>query len=173
MSLKELTHDNHVLAEAHAFTKVLLSGNITPEVYAGLLANQLVQYTALETQAEHLLTEVPGLARARHIQQDLQELGFAPNICSSSYKYAEYIKKLTDPKLLWAHIYVKHMGDLFGGQILKKLVPGSGHMYQFENRPQLIAQVRSKLCDEMAPEANLCFTQTLNLFSELAHEYNI
>ena len=75
--------------------------------------------------------------------------------------------------MLWAHLYVKHMGDLFGGQILKRLVPGSGHMYQFENRQELIGQVRAQLCDSMADEANLCFTQTLELFSELANEHNI
>jgi len=173
MSLKDLTHNYHVLAEAHPFTRVLLSGNISAEVYAGLLANQLMQYTALETQAQHLLAEVPGLARAEYINQDLQELKFAPNICSSTLHYVEYIKTLTDPKLLWAHLYVKHMGDLFGGQILKKLVPGSGRMYQFENRTELIKQVRAQLSDDMAAEANRCFTQTLQLFTELANEHNI
>jgi heme oxygenase len=171
LSLKELTHNNHVLAEAHAFTQVLLSGKISPKVYSSLLANQLVQYTALETQAQHLL--IPGLARARNIALDLQELGYTPQICQTTYQYIEYIKNVTDPKLLWAHLYVKHMGDLFGGQILKKLVPGSGRMYEFENRTHLIKQVRAQLCDSMAPEANRCFTQTLQLFTELANEHNI
>lgn len=171
MSLKELTHNSHVLAEAHSFTQVLLSGKITPEVYSSLLANQLVQYTALETQAQDLL--IPGLARARNIALDLAELGYAPQIHQATYRYVEYIKNVTNPQQLWAHLYVKHMGDLFGGQILKRLVPGSGHMYQFENRSELIQQVRAKLCDSMADEANLCFTQTLELFSELAHEHSI
>lgn len=33
-TLKELTHDNHELAEAHPFTKLLLSGSIPENVYA-------------------------------------------------------------------------------------------------------------------------------------------
>ena len=160
-----------MLAEAHAFTQVLLSGKILPKVYSSLLANQLVQYTALETQAQHLL--IPGLARSQRIAEDLQELGYTPQICQTTYQYIEYIKDVTDPKLLWAHLYVKHMGDLFGGQILKKLVPGSGRMYEFENRTELIKQVRAQLSDDMAAEANLCFTQTLQLFTELANEHNI
>lgn len=173
MSLKELTHDNHVLAESHPFTKVLLSGTIQPEVYASLLVNQLAQYTALESQAQDFLKQVPGLARTQQIAKDVQELGFDCKLHPATHKYVEYIQTITDADLLWAHIYVKHMGDLFGGQILKRLVPGSGHMYQFENRSELIGQVRAKLCDSMAQEANRCFTQTLELFTELANEHNI
>jgi heme oxygenase len=171
MSLKELTHSNHVLAEAHPFTKVLLSGSISPKVYADLLTNQLQQYIALETQAKHLL--LPGLARAQHIAEDLTELNHSSSICQATVDYVEYIQSINDPKLLWAHLYVKHMGDLFGGQILKKLVPGSGRMYEFENRTELIKQVRQQLSDDMADEANRCFTQTLELFTELANEHNI
>lgn len=171
MSLKELTHNNHVLAEAHPFTQVLLSGKISPEVYSSLLVNQLAQYTALELQAQDLL--LPGLARAQAIAKDVEELGYSCTLCAATYRYVEYIKTVTDPEQLWAHLYVKHMGDLFGGQILKRLVPGSGHMYQFENRQELISQVRAQLSDSMAEEANLCFTQTLELFTELASEHNI
>jgi heme oxygenase len=171
MSLKELTHNSHVLAEAHPFTKMLLSGTISPKVYAALLTNQLQQYTALETQTQHLL--FPGLARAQRIAEDLQELNHTSNICQATTDYVEYIQSITNPQQLWAHLYVKHMGDLFGGQILKKLVPGSGRMYEFENRTELIKQVRAQLCDSMAPEANHCFTQTLQLFTELANEHNI
>jgi hypothetical protein len=45
----------------------------------------------------------------------------------------EYLKHLAeikdDPKKLMAHIYVRHMGDLFGGQMIAKKVPSSGNFY--------------------------------------------
>ena len=47
-TLKELTHDNHELAEAHPFTKLLLSGSIPENVYADFLYNQQAIYYSLE-----------------------------------------------------------------------------------------------------------------------------
>ena len=40
MSLKELTKDVHRDAERQTFVKVLMSGEIDPELYATFLANQ-------------------------------------------------------------------------------------------------------------------------------------
>ena len=40
-----------------------------------------------------------------------------------------------------AHIYVRHFGDLFGGQMMKKVVVGSGKMYDFKNRSELIKEL--------------------------------
>ena len=33
---------------------------------------------------------------------------------------------------LYAHIYVRHMGDLSGGQMIKRKVPGLGKYYEFK-----------------------------------------
>ena len=49
------------------------------------------------------------------------------------------------------------MGDLFGGQQLKKLVPGSGRMFEFSNIPSLIVEMRKKCGPELADEANVAF----------------
>ena len=48
MNLKELTKENHTLAERQAFVKVLMSGKIDPKVYAIYLWNQFPQYEILE-----------------------------------------------------------------------------------------------------------------------------
>jgi heme oxygenase len=65
------------------------------------------------------------------------------------------------------------MGDLYGGQLIKKLVPGTTTMYEFFNRKELIEVLRSKLDVSMAEEANKCFVFALELFTELANEHNI
>ena len=46
-------------------------------------------------------------------------------------------------------------------------------MYEFENRPELIAKVREMLTDDLADEANVCFDFVLELFDELAIEHNL
>lgn len=167
-TLKDLTHDLHVKAEAHPFTQDLLSGNIQPLPYATLLANQLVMYTELERLCVErgLLIGLEGILRKDRILQDIIELNQPVRILPSTAKFVEHLQTCSDSQLL-AHIYVKHMGDLYGGQILKSRVPGTGHMYEFDNRSELIAGLRSRLNIEMANEARNGFQMTLDLFDEI------
>ena len=67
-----------------------------------------------------------------------------------------------------AHIYVRHMGDLSGGQMIAKRVPGAGKMYQFGDEPEKIKEaIRSKLDDSMADEAKVCFDFAKRFFDEM------
>jgi heme oxygenase len=167
-TLKDLTNDLHVKAEAHPFTQDLLSGNIQPAPYATLLANQLVMYTELERLCvKHgLLIGLEGLLRKDKILQDILELNQPVHILPSTAEFVKHLQTCSDSQLL-AHVYVKHMGDLYGGQILKSRVPGSGNMYDFDNRSDLIAVLRSRLTIDMADEAREGFQRTLNLFDEI------
>jgi hypothetical protein len=65
------------------------------------------------------------------------------------------------------------MGDMYGGQMIKNCVPGNGRMYEFENRKELIQALRNKLDTSMASEAIHCFGYAIQLFTELADEYNL
>jgi heme oxygenase len=69
-----------------------------------------------------------------------------------------------------AHLYVRHMGDLFGGQIISKRVPGSGHFYQFKDRDHLIFLVRSMITDDLADEALAAFDCSISIMKELMSE---
>jgi len=171
-TLKELTHNSHVMAENHAFTKLLLSGKISSGIYATFLANQLLQYQILEHCAKHLLNQIPGLARSELILQDLLKLDEPVIFFDTTANYCNHVKQLNDHDL-WAHIYTKHMGDLYGGQIIKKLVPGSGLMYTFHDRKLMIDELRTKLNISMANEANYSFQSAIDLFNRIADEYNL
>jgi hypothetical protein len=50
--------------------------------------------------------------------------------------------------------------------MLAKLLPGSNRMFQFENLPQLIANVRQKLNVSLAEEANVAFTHNINMLKD-------
>jgi heme oxygenase len=176
-TLKDLTHDNHVLAEAHPFTKLLLSGNIPENVYADFLYNQQTIYYSLEAAARRrgLLAGLEGIERTLKIGDDFDSLpNSKTNLYPSTVKYIEYItdRSLSNEQVM-AHLYVRHMGDLYGGQMIKKLVPGNTTMYDFVNRKELIDALRQKLDVTMAAEANKCFVFAIELFTELANEYNI
>jgi heme oxygenase len=175
-TLKDLTHEIHEQAESHPFTKLVLSKNISNQVYGDFLYNQHALYHTLETVAgaRGLLIDLPGLCRTDLIRQDLDDLNITTvKLYASTHKYTHYVAcNLTDHQLL-AHLYVRHMGDMYGGQMIKKCVPGRGRMYDFENRSDLIAALRSKLDTSMASEAIHCFGYAIQLFTELANEHNI
>ena len=66
-------------------------------------------------------------------------------------------------------MYVRHFGELHGGQMIKKRVPGSGKMYEFElEKEYLIEEFRKLLDDDMAEEAKICFDFASQLFDELS-----
>lgn len=174
MSLRDHIKEKHDKAEKHRFVALLLSGYIPQDVYCGYLANQLHCYTALETRAQSLglFDNIEAIKRSEHILRDMNELGGGGTIHTSTAQYCQYVETL-DADRLWAHIYARHFADMYGGQLIKKCVPGAGTMYEFEGRSDLIAKVRAKLTDDMADEANRVFEYVLALYDEMANEHDL
>ena len=175
MSLRDLTKEAHTNAERQEFVKILFSGNIDPKLYATFLKNQHPCYELLEVcaMASGLLTGLPDIRRSPYILNDFMELWGAdskevPKTCPVVQKYLDHIMSIkNDPQKLMAHIYVRHMGDLAGGQMIAKKVPGNGRMYQFENPEELKTAIRAKISDDMAEEATICFEFATQLFKEM------
>ncbi len=172
--LKELTWENHKKAERMTHARKLLKG-MEPGEYYRFIYNQYVQYKALEDTARNkgLLKGIEGICRQSAMDEDLKELetqhGYTRDeelLCPVVDDYIEHVAMLDEAGLL-SHIYVRHFGELHGGQMIKKRAPGSGKMYDFDNPKQIIEDVRAKLHDGMAPEANRCFEYAMQLFKEL------
>jgi heme oxygenase len=173
MSLKELTYEEHKFAETRPFVKILFKGNIDPQLYATYLYNQFPMYEILEvcTMPHGILNDVPGILRSKSIRTDFEELwkgDVAPALCPVVNDYTKYIISIkNDVKKLMSHIYVRHMGDLAGGQMIAKRIPGSGKYYQFENVDDLKTKIRAKVDDSMADEAKVCFGYAAKFFEEM------
>ena len=175
MSLKELTYEQHKRAETRPFVKVLFSGDINPKLYATYLKNQHPCYEILELCAmpHGLLNDMPEIRRAPVILADFLELWgndpADPKMCPVVDDYIKHILSIKDdPKKLMAHIYVRHMGDLSGGQMISKKIPGSGLFYQFGDDPEKIKNIiRTKIDDSMADEAKVAFDFATKLFEQM------
>lgn len=170
--LKELTWENHKKAERQRFAHMLMSGKMEPYLYAKFLYNQYHCYKALEKRIE-LPKDLEPIKRAQLILDDCWEiiikqklLGKRLRVLNTTQEYIEYVKQL-DQKGLLAHMYVRHFGDMYGGSMIAKKVPGEGRMYKFKDKDHLINRMRSKLNDDMAPEANRCFEFATAMFEEL------
>lgn len=175
--LKELTWENHQKAERTNMARKMLKG-MEPAEYHRYLYNQYVMYAALESRANQLgiLDGIEHIQRAELIRADMTELETDNNIqrnvdllCPVVNEYVSHVMELDEDGTL-AHMYVRHFGDMYGGQMIKKRNPGSGKMYEFTDVEELKAIVRSKLKDDMADEANRCFEFAMQLFEELEDE---
>ena len=171
--LKELTWQHHQNAERQSFAKELISGNISNKKYATFLFNQHPQYNLLETFG--MLYGLIDVRIAPKIHDDYTELWqeFEPNQPPLLPVVKEYMDHLLsiqqDPDKLMAHIYVRHMGDLSGGQMIAKKIPGKGTMYEFDEDVKILKdRIREKCTDEMADEANICFDFATKMFEQMA-----
>jgi heme oxygenase len=184
-TLKELTWENHKKAERTKFMQRLIKRNITSHQYYVYLKNQAEAYRILEYYASFQGTFdfenedlYPILRTASMLQdvndmQDTHSFEDAP-IFETVKKYQEYIKHIKDDKdKLLAHIYVRHMGDLSGGQIIKKLIPGPTRTYEFGNNPEELKNaVRKRLHDGLVDEANTCFIMVQEFLEELEQYFD-
>ena len=172
MSLKELTAHKHREAESTPFMKELLAGHLFPEVWTDFVYQKWVFYKTLESLAGAYCgtNSMPDLYRTIHLFYDYKELAGSQgySIRPVTKEYHNYLLSLAnDPTRIMAHVYVWHMGDLFGGQMIKKLTPGSNRALEFENPAQLIAALRSKCTDDMAQESICAFDWAIKIMNEL------
>lgn len=179
MSLKEITKDLHTAAEKTAFAKLLLSGKIDKKVYTNYLYQMLAIYDPIEFSAEEqgFLKNLNGIKRISKIYQDyleLKEPGELFTLTPHTIDYHSYLINLgNDPErrhLIKAHMYVRHMGDLFGGQYIAKAVPGEGRFYQFDEVEPLKAAIRAELTDDLGEEARVAFEWAIKIMKELGSE---
>jgi heme oxygenase len=170
-TLKELTKERHMIAESQPFIKSIFDNNVDKEKYTDYLYQLYHVYYQLEKSGEKLFKGIEDMMRHMPVLKDFIELVGARNykniINPSTKKYLDYIVSISDnDKKLLAHIYVRHMGDLFGGQQLKKLVPGAGRMYEFSNVPGLIVEMRRRCGPELADEANVAFDFNIDIIKD-------
>ena len=173
MSLKELTMQQHKNAERQKFAAILMSGNIPVISYLRYLINQHACYNALENHKEFQLPDLR-LSRSNNIHSDISELQKDCSIenekvlTESTVNYIhhvnENIKSFDD---FMAHVYVRYLGDLRGGQMIVNKIPGTGFYYQFDQPDELAKIIYNKLHDDMADEAKIVFNYATNLFIEM------
>ncbi|XP_069762569.1 heme oxygenase 2-like [Narcine bancroftii] len=201
--LKEGTKESHDRAENTQFVKDFLRGEIDRELFKLGTVALYFTYTALEEEIDKN-AEHPAFAplyfplelhRKEALAKDLEFLwgpGWKDQIeCSEATKrYVERIHHVGEhePELLAAHAYTRYMGDLSGGQVLKKVaqralaLPSTGEGIQFYNfdnisNPSLFKQLyRSRLNnlenseqsrERLVEEANRAFRFNIEVFEEL------
>ena len=163
--LKEATHDKHKEAERMPFNVKMFKGELTKEQYGKYLLSQLEIFSAIE---ENFEMPHEGLKRKYAVIEDLKSLDFhqLEIVDNATLKYADYLRGLTQEEVN-AHIYLNYLAIMFGGQMMKKMTPGEGNMYEFEDMNESAAHIRAIQKDEWADEVNRGFDFMIEIFKEL------
>lgn len=198
--LRDSTRKAHGMAEKAGFIRGFLRGVVDLANYRQLLTDYHHVYDAMESvmsQSEHPIVRAiyfPELRRLPALAQDLKhfagpgwKLGARPS--SAARNYVARIREVAryQPELLVAHSYTRYLGDLSGGQILKKILVGAldlpdGEGIAFYEFPEISDHAAFKqkfrqtmdelLLDESSQEAiiaeaNLVFGLNTAVFDEL------
>lgn len=199
--LREGTKKAHTMAENVGFVKCFLKGVVEKTSYRKLVANLYFVYSAMEEemerhQAHPVLSKIyfQQLNRKKTLEQDLcfyygsnwrEQVAPSP----AAKDYIQHIREVSasQPELLVAHSYTRYLGDLSGGQILKKIAQRAMNLsegqgtafYEFKEIPDekaFKAEYRKVLdelpvddatVDQIVNEANATFGMNMKLFQEL------
>jgi heme oxygenase len=199
--LREGTKKAHTMAENVGFVKCFLKGVVEKNSYRKLVGNFYYVYSAMEEEMERhrqhpIVSKIyfKELNRQRSLEQDLSYYYGANwkdqiELTPAGEAYVKRIREVsnTAPELLIAHSYTRYIGDLSGGQILKKIAQRAMNLseeqgvafYEFEDIPDekaFKAKYREALnelsideatADQIVDEANATFGLNMKLFNEL------
>jgi heme oxygenase len=169
MSLKELTQENHKAAEGTKFMQAVFDKTLPMSIWIDYTYQKYAWYKAIEirSQSMGLLDALPGIERADLIMADYKEMinGSADkhSLKPITIEYCDYIRDLVEPKDILAHLYTWHMGDMFGGQMIKKIIEAPHSHLEFENAKDLMFVLRGMLDDSMGEEANRSFEWAIKI----------
>nr|QCI06164.1 Heme oxygenase [Dicranema revolutum] len=199
--LREGTTKSHSMAENVSFVKSFLGGVVDKKSYRKLVANLFFVYSAIEEEMEkhknhYAIKDIyfPELHRKLSLAQDLEyyygtnwQKNLEPSIATKEYVNRIHYIGDNKPELLISHAYTRYMGDLSGGQILKKIAKGAMQLsgsegtafYDFHSikddhvfKKQYRYALDSVSIDEaqiaqIIAEANIAFNLNMRLFQEL------
>jgi heme oxygenase (biliverdin-producing, ferredoxin) len=133
--LRSETKEAHTTAERSGIMREVLRGTVSRDAYRALLVNLRALYNALETQVDanrhhEALSGVnwDALKRTAALDHDIIAFsGHAPSTLPlepSTHVYVQHLALLgaQSPPLLFPHAYLRYLGDLYGGQIMKRIL---------------------------------------------------
>ncbi len=201
--LREGTKKSHTMAENTGFVACFLKGVVEKTSYRKLIGDLYFVYKAMEEEIDRLVQEdhpvikhigFKELFRRQTLEKDLQfyygnDWLDQITISESAQCYVNRIRFVANesPELLVGHHYTRYIGDLSGGQILKKIAKKALNLrgddglnfYEFQliDDEKLFKKsysetlnklpINQTIADNIIEEANEAFAYNMNMFREL------
>ena len=201
--LREGTKKSHTMAENTGFIACFLKGVVEKQSYRKLISDLYFVYQAMEEEIDRLVKDehpiikyigFEELFRQKTLEQDL-EFYYGKDwinqikISDSAQEYVDRIHLVArdKPELLVGHHYTRYIGDLSGGQILKKIAKKALNLegnnglnfYEFKlindekkfkesySRTLNELPIDQTIADKIIEEANAAFIYNMKMFKEL------
>uniref|UniRef100_A0A8C9UX20 Heme oxygenase 1 n=1 Tax=Spermophilus dauricus TaxID=99837 RepID=A0A8C9UX20_SPEDA len=164
-ALKEATKEVHAQAENAEFMRNFQRGQVTRKGFKLVMASLYHLYVALEEEIERNkdnpvfapLYFPEELHRRAALEQDMA-FWYGPSwqeavpYTAATCRYVDRLQQVgrREPELLVAHAYTRYLGDLSGGQVLKKIaqkaldLPSSGEGLAFFTFPNIDSATKFK-----------------------------
>jgi len=177
-TLKELTAEKHTEAENTPFMKAVFAGTLPTNYYSDFLFQKMEIYRKIEMIAytKGFLDDLHPIRRGAALLSDYMSRtgGPPPNfqlfhVRKPTGNYAGYLTgdmlANPNPNLILAHLYVWHMGDMYGGQMIKNIIPGQHKSLEFPDPEKYKEILRNKLDISLADEANKAFDFAIGILN--------
>lgn len=169
MNIRELTSDKHKQAESTPFMKAVFEKRLPFSLWMDWTFQKTLFYNTIENAASSLclLEDLPDIRRAFYLYLDCRDhITLKSKFLKSSIDYHNYLLDISkDPDKIMAHLYTWHMGDLSGGQMIKKII-GKQKSLEFNNPDILKANIQNKLKENMVDEINNSFDWAIKILKE-------
>lgn len=167
MNIREYTKIEHENIEKLPLVQSLINGTISKQAYNSYLNQRYYIFECLEI--ENVMPT--NLRRAPKILKDITKK------VKPIKTLEEYIDKLVnyespDDKVFHGHMYVNYLGDLYGGQIIKKNLKFSANHLEFKNPEKCVAFIRSLKLDDpqVMQEAKQAYVHLSKIYTEIYYK---
>lgn len=164
--LKEQTSELHRKAEQQPFSQRMVGGKLSEEEYLKYLKS--IYYIFNEIERRGVLPNLV-LERRLKILQDIKELGGQLDGNFYSNVYVNHLSQITDEELL-PHVYLNYLAVMFGGQMIKPNIPGSGTLYDFDDMRTAMSSIREIQKDEWVDEVNRGYSFWIEIYDNLENK---
>lgn len=167
MSLKDLTAEKHTEAENTPFMKAVFANTLSSNIWADWTYNKILICAGVESTCAKFghLNDLPNINRVTRLWNDYLQMTnnqYLHTWHDQTINYNNYIRNLDSNKSL-AHLYVWYLGDMYGGQMIRETLTFPTTSLEFEDVDNLKINLRSKLTDDLAEEANIAFDWAINI----------
>lgn len=163
-TLKEYTRAKHDEIENAPLSMAIMSGDISQTQWDLLVRQKAYVYAEIEKKLD-----MPDYVKlVSKVESDLNSQ--SRTLLVATHNYVKYLKELSEEQTV-AHLYVHYLGEMFGGQVMKRKIPyeNKTHM-NFDNTAEAVGFIRGLISgkDELLKdEANNAFDLMLKIHDEI------
>lgn len=158
--LKEYIREKHNLAESTKFMRAIFERRLPVDLWYDFNHQKSLFYETIEgiAKSSGFIDDMLDIQRYSYLHSQCLLYPKKFTYRRETIEYNDYLNSIpSGNRNILAHLYTWHMGDMYGGQMIKKILNIEDVSLNFENRVELIQKLENKLDIDLVPETNIAF----------------